>query len=130
MKMSISLDYLLNLTVTSYLDYTVMENLSPVDMGNWQLVLTIDSKADSLSNDNNTSDITTNQRQIQTTVEIKDGQTLLLGGLTDTNSTDSNRSIPWFENIPVIGWLFRSHSDSVTDRTMFVLLTTDVIREL
>jgi len=107
-----------------------MENLSPVDMGNWQLVLTIDSKADSLSNDNNTSDITTNQRQIQTTVEIKDGQTLLLGGLTDTNSTDSNRSIPWFENIPVIGWLFRNHSDSVTDRTIFVLLTTHVIREL
>ncbi|SUB19663.1 hypothetical protein [Pantoea agglomerans] len=130
MKITISLDCLLNLTVTSYLDNTVMENLSPVDMGNWQLVLTIDSKADSLSNDNNTSDITTNQRQIQTTVEIKDGQTLLLGGPTDTNSTDSNRSISWFENIPVIGWLFRSHSDSVTDRTMFVLLTTDVIREL
>ncbi|MGC1062704.1 hypothetical protein WKH44_15495 [Pantoea agglomerans] len=94
------------------------------------LVLTIDSKADSLSNDNNASDIITNQRQIQTTVQIKDGQTLLLGGLSDSNSTDSNRSVPWFESIPVIGWLFRSHSDSVSDHTMFVLLTAHVIREL
>ena len=91
--MSISLDCLLNLTVTAYLDYAAMDNLSPVVMGNGQLILTIDIKADSLSNDNNTSDITTNQRQIQTTVEIKDGQTLLLGELTDTKSTDSNRSV-------------------------------------
>ncbi|WP_445237356.1 hypothetical protein, partial [Klebsiella pneumoniae] len=31
------------------------------------------------------SDIITNQRQIQTTVQIKDGQTLLLGGLIDSS---------------------------------------------
>jgi len=111
-------------------DVGISLKVTPVVMGNGQLVLTIDSKADSLSNDNNASDIITNQRQIQTTVQIKDGQTLLLGGLSDSNSTDSNRSIPWFESIPVIGWLFRSHSDSVSDRTMFVLLTAHVIREL
>ena len=93
MKMSISLDCLLNLTVTAYLDYAAMDNLSPVVMGNGQLILTIDIKADSLSNDNNTSDIITNQRQIQTIIEFKDGQTLLLGELTDTKSTDSNRSV-------------------------------------
>jgi len=92
-KMSISLDCLLNLTVTAYLDYAAMDNLSPVVMGNGQLILTIDIKADSLSNDNNTSDIITNQRQIQTIIEFKDGQTLLLGELTDTKSTDSNRSV-------------------------------------
>lgn len=49
-------------------------------MGNGQLVLTIDTRADSISNDDQASDIITNQRQIQTTVQIKDGQTLLLGG--------------------------------------------------
>ncbi len=111
-------------------DVGISLKVTPVVMGNGQLVLTIDSKADSLSNDNNASDIITNQRQIQTTVQIKDGQTLLLGGLTDTNNTDSNRSVPWFESIPVIGWLFRSHSDSASDRTMFVLLTAHIIREL
>ncbi|ECP1856608.1 general secretion pathway protein GspD [Salmonella enterica] len=111
-------------------DIGISLKVTPVVMGNGQLVLTIDTKADSLSNDNNASDIITNQRQIQTTVQIKDGQTLLLGGLTDTNSTNNHRSVPWFENIPVIGWLFRSHSNAVSDRTMFVLLTAHVIREL
>ncbi|WP_410515336.1 hypothetical protein QO152_11030 [Pantoea allii] len=32
--------------------------------------------------------------------QIKDGQTLPLGGLSDSNSTDSSRSVPWFESIP------------------------------
>ncbi|EIO3264201.1 hypothetical protein LQI44_004972, partial [Salmonella enterica] len=40
------------------------------------------------------------------------------------------RSVPWFENIPVIGWLFRSKSDSSNERTMFVLLTAHIIRQL
>ncbi|MGK3122493.1 secretin N-terminal domain-containing protein [Candidatus Pantoea formicae] len=111
-------------------DIGVSLKVTPVVMGNGQLVLTIDSKADSLSNDTTASDIITNQRQIQTTVQIKDGQTLLLGGLTDSNSSNNNRSVPWFEKIPVIGWLFRSHSDSSSDRTMFVLLTAHVIRQL
>ncbi|MDI5424708.1 hypothetical protein MJM99_29770, partial [Salmonella enterica subsp. enterica serovar Kentucky] len=39
----------------------------------------------SISNDDQASDIITNQRQIQTTVQIKDGQTLLLGGLIDSS---------------------------------------------
>ncbi|MEN4586917.1 secretin N-terminal domain-containing protein [Pantoea agglomerans] len=111
-------------------DVGVSLKVTPVVMGNGQLVLTIDTKADSLSNDNTASDIITNQRQIQTTVQIKDGQTLLLGGLTDSSSVDNNRSVPWFENVPVIGWLFRSKSDSSNERTMFVLLTAHIIRQL
>ncbi|MEB8170207.1 hypothetical protein NGH15_26045, partial [Escherichia coli] len=36
----------------------------------------------------------TNQRQIQTTVQIKDGQTLLLGGLIDSSFSNAERSVP------------------------------------
>ncbi|WBT56086.1 hypothetical protein [Kosakonia oryzendophytica] len=111
-------------------DVGVSLKVTPVVMGNGQLALTIDTRADSLSNDTAASDIITNQRQIQTTVQIKDGQTLLLGGLTDSSTVDINRSVPWFENIPVIGWLFRSKSDNSNERTMFVLLTAHIIRQL
>jgi len=111
-------------------DVGVSLKVTPVVMGNSELVLTIDTKADSLSNQTTASDIITNQRQIQTTVQIKDGQTLLLGGLISSNQFDSDRSVPFMSKIPLIGWLFRSHSDSKDDRTMFVLLTAHVIRAL
>lgn len=111
-------------------DVGVSLKVTPVVMSGGQLVLSIDTRADSISNNESASDIITNQRQIQTTVQIKDGQTLLLGGLIDSNKTDSDRSVPFLSKIPLIGWLFRSHSDSSSDRTMYVLLTAHVIRQL
>lgn len=82
-------------------DVGVSLKVTPVVMGNGQLVLTIDTRADSISNDDQASDIITNQRQIQTTVQIKDGQTLLLGGLIDSSSSNADRSVPFISKIPV-----------------------------
>ncbi|EDW7863459.1 general secretion pathway protein GspD [Salmonella enterica] len=111
-------------------DVGVSLKVTPVVMGNGQLVLTIDTRADSISNDDQASDIITNQRQIQTTVQIKDGQTLLLGGLIDSSSSNADRSVPFISKIPVIGWLFRSKADSSEQRIMYVLLTAHIIRTL
>ncbi|MDY4367992.1 secretin N-terminal domain-containing protein [Pectobacterium brasiliense] len=111
-------------------DIGISLKVTPIVMGNSQLVLTIDTRADSINNDEQASDIVTNQRQIQTTVQIKDGQTLLLGGLIDTAQTEGERSVPFISQIPIIGWLFQSRSDSNNQRIMYVLLTAHVIRAL
>ncbi|NWO96588.1 general secretion pathway protein GspD, partial [Escherichia coli] len=51
----------------------------PVAMAGGNIVLDITSKADSLSSSTQASDVITNQRSIATTVNLRDGQTLLLG---------------------------------------------------
>lgn len=91
---------------------------------------TIDTRADSISNDDQASDIITNQRQIQTTVQIKDGQTLLLGGLIDSSFSNAERSVPVISKIPLIGWIFSSKADSNEQRIMYILLTAHIIRPL
>lgn len=111
-------------------DIGISLKVTPVVMGNGQLVMTIDTRADSVDPDEKASDIITNQRQIQTTVQIKDGQTLLLGGLIDSSGNTGDRSVPFLSKIPVIGWLFRSHSDSKNQRVMYVMLTAHIIRPL
>ncbi|ECW6490588.1 general secretion pathway protein GspD [Salmonella enterica subsp. enterica serovar Rubislaw] len=111
-------------------DVGISLKVTPVVMGNGQLVLSIDTRADSVDPDEKASDIITNQRQIRTTVQIQDGQTLLLGGLIDSSGNTGERSVPFLSKIPVIGWLFRSHSDSKNQRVMYVLLTAHVIRPL
>ncbi|HGG7405524.1 TPA: secretin N-terminal domain-containing protein [Escherichia coli] len=111
-------------------DVGVSLKVTPVVMGNGQLVLTIDTRADSISNDDQASDIITNQRQIQTTVQIKDGQTLLLGGLIDSSFSNAERSVPVISKIPLIGWIFSSKADSNEQRIMYILLTAHIIRPL
>lgn len=111
-------------------DVGVSLKVTPIVMGNGHLVLTIDTRADSISNDDKASDIITNQRQIQTTVQIKDDQTLLLGGLIDSSSSNAERSVPFISKIPIIGWLFSSKADSSDQRIMYVLLTAHIIKAL
>ncbi|EKT63258.1 pilus assembly protein PilQ [Providencia burhodogranariea] len=73
-------------------------------------MLTIESKADSILNILSTSDIVFNQRMIDTTVQLKDGDTLLIGGLIQHNAVNSSTSTPGASDIPLIGWLFDSNS--------------------
>jgi general secretion pathway protein D len=70
---------------------------------------------------------TIRQRQIESTVAIKSGQTVALGGLIRQNNTEGVSGIPLLSDIPWVGNLFKTTSD-VTDRTeLLVLLTPRVV---
>jgi len=63
------------------------------------------------------------QRQIQTSVAVQSGQTLLLGGLIKEIKQDSNTGLPLIGKLPVLRNLFGSTSTS-TDRTELIVLIT------
>ncbi len=63
------------------------------------------------------------QRQIQTSVAVQSGQTLLLGGLIKEIKQDSNTSVPLLGKVPVLKNLFGSTKHS-TDRTELIVLIT------
>lgn len=63
------------------------------------------------------------QRQIQTSVAVQSGQTLLLGGLIKEIKQDSNTSLPLIGKVPVLKNLFGSTKNS-TDRTELIVLIT------
>ena len=55
-------------------------------------------------------DLITNKNAITTSVLIKDGGTLVLGGLIQDSVTNSEQSVPLLGNIPLIGELFRTRN--------------------
>ncbi|MBL0222526.1 MAG: hypothetical protein IPQ17_07290 [Xanthomonadales bacterium] len=56
-------------------------------------------------------DLVTNKRELTTSVLVADNALLVLGGLIDTNVSDSNSKVPGLGSIPVIGNLFRYRSE-------------------
>lgn len=102
----------------------------PVAMAGGNIVLDITSKADSLSSSTQASDVITNQRSIATTVNLRDGQTLLLGGLTNYKNASQDSGVPFLSKIPLIGLLFSSRSDSDEESTLYVLVKATVVRAL
>lgn len=63
------------------------------------------------------------ERSLQTEVIAGNGQTIMLGGLISENSTLSDRSVPFFSSIPLLGRLFNG-TDNNTNKTELVVLVT------
>ena len=63
------------------------------------------------------------QRQIETSVAVQSGETLVLGGLIKENKNQSSSGVPGVRHVPVLGWLFGGEGKSL-DRTELVVMIT------
>ncbi len=66
-------------------------------------------------------------RNIQTNANVKDGQVLILGGLTKTTTATSNLGTPGLESIPIIGWLFKKKSKGVIKSNLAVFICPRIL---
>ena len=69
-----------------------------------------------------------NKRRAQTEVLIKEGERLVIGGVTTNLDVDETRKVPLFGDIPVLGWLFKTTASQVTGRELVVFITPSVLK--
>jgi type IV pilus assembly protein PilQ len=67
--------------------------------------------------------------ELATNIMVKDGQTIVIGGLFRDVIVTSRSQIPLLGDLPLIGPLFRSTSDSTTRQEVIILLTPHIIDE-
>jgi general secretion pathway protein D len=67
------------------------------------------------------------QRQIQSKIAIRDGETISLAGLISDNKSVGNSGIPWLNEVPVLGHLFSTQTNSDTRTELIVLISPHVI---
>jgi general secretion pathway protein D len=70
---------------------------------------------------------TTLKRQAKTTVIVKDGHTIVFGGLIDETLTQGNYQVPCLGSVPGLGWLFKSESRSGDRTNLFLFLTPHIV---
>ena len=75
------------------------------------------------------TDLITNKRQIETTVLVEDGDTIVLGGLIDDDVQESVKKVPLLGDIPLLGRIFQSSSTSRTKRNLMVFLKPTIVRD-
>ena len=69
-------------------------------------------------------------RRVDTVVELKDGQSLVIGGLTNTDVRKERHKIPVLGDIPVFGVLFQNSRDTIDENELVVLVSPRIIRPL
>ena len=69
------------------------------------------------------------KRSADTTVRLKDGETMVIGGLIDSDESRSLSKIPFLGDLPVLGAFFRSVRTSKTETELMIFLTAHVIED-
>jgi general secretion pathway protein D len=67
------------------------------------------------------------QRRLTSTISVKTGETILLGGLIQQNDSRDSQGIPILHDLPGIGPLFGSHTNSAGRTELIMLMTPHVI---
>jgi pilus assembly protein CpaC len=67
-------------------------------------------------------------RRASTTVELRDGQSFVIGGLLQNNSQNQIEQLPWVGSVPVLGALFSSKSYQRNETDLAIIVTPRLVR--
>lgn len=69
---------------------------------------------------------TLNHRMLKSKVRLRDGETIVLGGLVKESVNRTTRQFPFLGSIPVIGWLFKNVNDTKSRSQLMIFVTPHV----
>jgi pilus assembly protein CpaC len=69
-------------------------------------------------------------RVASTTLELRDGQTFMLGGLLQNTNSTTQSLVPWIGDVPVLGALFRSGSYQKNETDLVIIVTPHIVHPL
>jgi type IV pilus assembly protein PilQ len=66
-------------------------------------------------------------RTIYTKALVKTGETVVLGGLMREDTTDTIEKVPWFSDLPFLGWMFRRTQERDDTSQLMIFLTPSIL---
>ena len=70
-----------------------------------------------------------NKEEVDSTVVIRDGETLVIGGIRKLNEQKTVAGVPWFMKIPVLGWMFKAEDINNTKREILIFVTPKILKD-
>jgi general secretion pathway protein D len=70
----------------------------------------------------------TSDKTAETTVIVKDSQTIIIGGLMEDERTSNQSRVPFLGDIPVLGWLFKGASQNTLKSNLIILITPHIVK--
>jgi pilus assembly protein CpaC len=67
------------------------------------------------------------RREVETTVEMRDGESFAIAGLLQDDFRDTNGQVPWLGDVPVLGALFRSADYQRAQSELVIIITPHLV---
>lgn len=104
--------------------------VTPWTGGNGEITTTIALEVSNIFELDRTTGLPTlSTRRASTTVRVKDGETIVIGGLTQQQDYYTQRKIPILSDLPIVGPVFRSKARNSTTTELVILITPRILTE-
>lgn len=68
------------------------------------------------------------RREATTQVNVRDGETMVIGGVFIDTQSNNVQGVPFLSRIPVLGWLFKNKTESVSKQELLIFLTPQIVK--
>jgi Type II secretory pathway, component HofQ len=68
------------------------------------------------------------KKQTQTVLIVKDGETIVISGLSKQTVTTGDTGWPWLKDVPVLGWLFKADSKDDKMEEILIFITPHILQ--
>jgi type IV pilus assembly protein PilQ len=119
-----------NPATTSYKKATLQLEVTPeIKMEN-HVLLTIKAKNDrpNKSEKDAQGNYPVITSSVDSKVVVRDGDTVVIGGILKTEDTKLVEGVPWLSQIPVLGWLFKYEYVEKTKRELLIFITPRILK--
>jgi len=114
--------------VVQYQDVGTKLSVRPTISGDGYVTLQVSQEVSAATSQTQFNAPVISTRSVQTQLLLKDGQTVVIGGLTDRQHQTTQGGVPILSSIPILGALFGHVSRSTSQTELFLFITPHVIR--
>ena len=115
-------------TTTAFKEAVLKLDVIPQITPDDNIIMTLKINQDSLGKVVSQSNVPTiDITELKTQVLVADGQTVVLGGIFQTNKVKGVSKVPLLGDVPIVGRLFRRNKDSDTKRELIIFITPRIM---
>jgi type IV pilus assembly protein PilQ len=67
-------------------------------------------------------------RSVSTQVLVKDGETVVIGGILKSSESDTDSGVPGLSKIPLLGWLFKRETKETNSEELLIFITPRIVK--
>ena len=121
-------------TQTTFVDANLELNVTPQitsrdpkEVGK-QIMMKVRATRNAVGARSNPAGPSIDRREANTQVIIRDGETMVIGGVFIDTQNNSVIGVPYLSRVPVLGWLFKQKTEAVAKQELLIFLTPSIVK--
>ncbi|WP_171295067.1 type IV pilus secretin PilQ [Acinetobacter indicus] len=116
-------------STTEFIDATLSLDVTPSITPDGKVQMNLNITSDSPGAPTPTGQLTINKNSINTNVLVDNGETVVLGGIFEQQTANSQTKVPFLGDIPYLGRLFRKDIKSDNKRELLIFVTPRIVND-